>query len=243
VAGKANPPASWVRLNPRGSSSRASARLGDNPLQHGLVHPCRQDRLQQRPCITATQGLDVKLRQTGERVAQLSCREHDCDPLGQETARHKREGPRGRTIKPLRVINHTYQWLLFSRLGQQAEDRQSDEEPIRSGVGGRVGGPLNQSKRDAKRGVLRLRQPLHELEHRCAQLLKRGEGQFHLGLDPERAGDLKSPGSLDRVLEQRGLPDTCFAMHHQHPATPASHAIQQSVERLTLVFPAEQLGL
>jgi len=89
--------------------------------------------------------------------------------------------------------------------------------------------------------VLRLRQPLHELEHRRAQLLKRREGELHLRLDPERPGDLKSAGSLDRVLEQRCLPDACFAIHHQHPATPASHPIQQSFERLTLVFPAEQL--
>jgi hypothetical protein len=89
--------------------------------------------------------------------------------------------------------------------------------------------------------VLRLRQPLHELEHRCAQLLKRGEGELHLRLDPERPGDLKSPGSLSRVLEQRGLPDACFAMHHQHPAMPASHPVQQSVERLTLVLPTKQL--
>ena len=60
----------------------------------------------------------MELRQTGKRVAQLACREHARDLLGQETARHKREGPRGRAIKPLRVINHTCQWSLFSRLGQ-----------------------------------------------------------------------------------------------------------------------------
>ena len=75
----------------------------------------------------------MELRQTGERVAQLSRREHERDLLRHETARHKRQGPRGRAVEPLRVINGTQEWLLLGGLGQQAEDRQSDQERIRRG--------------------------------------------------------------------------------------------------------------
>ena len=94
----------------------------------------------------------MELRQAGERVAQLSCREKERDPLRQQTARHEGQHPRGRTIEPLRVINDTQERLLFGGLGQQAKDGQSDQERIRRGVGG-----TDESERDAKRLVLGLR--------------------------------------------------------------------------------------
>jgi hypothetical protein len=39
-----------------------------------------------------------------------------------------------------------------------------------------------------------------------------------LRLDPEGPGDLKLAPSLGRVLEQGGLADAGFALHHQHAA-------------------------
>ena len=65
----------------------------------------------------------MEVRQAGERVAQLASREHKRDLLRQQTARYKRQGPRGRAIEPLRVVNETQQWLLLGGLGQKAEGR------------------------------------------------------------------------------------------------------------------------
>ena len=129
---------------------RIPARLDDDPLEHALIQPSRQDRLQQRPRIAMPQGLDVELRQAGERVAQLARREHERDPLRQQAAGHERERSRRRTIEPLRVIDDTEERPLLRGLGQQAENRQSDEERIRSL-------PSAEPERDAQRLALGLR--------------------------------------------------------------------------------------
>jgi hypothetical protein len=142
-------------------------------------------------------------------------------------------GRRGRSIEPLRVINDTCERLLVGRLGKQAEDRQSDQERI-----GRR--PCTQSECDAKRLVLGLRETIQEVKELGTQLLKRRERELHLRIDARRPGDPKPARSLNCVLEQRGLSDARFAMHHQHNTTPAARGVQQPVEYLALALPAEQ---
>ena len=114
---------------------RVPARFDNDSLQHGLIKPSRQDRLQQGPRITTTQGLKVQLRQTGERVARLSCREQERDLFRQQTTSHERQRARRSVVEPMRVVNDGQQRLLLGRLGQQAEYRQSDQERIWSGPG------------------------------------------------------------------------------------------------------------
>jgi hypothetical protein len=82
---------------------------------------------------------------------------------------------------------------------------------------------------------------VQKVEERGTQLLSRCERELHLRFDPGCLGDPKPARSLDRVIEQRGLADARFAMHHQHAAAPAAAAVQQPVEHLALAFPAEQL--
>jgi hypothetical protein len=180
------------------------------------------------------EGQDVKLRQSREQVARLPRGEHERDLLRQEAASHECERPRRRMVQPVRVIDNSQQRPLLGRLGQQAEDRQSKQERIRRG-------PRDESERHAKRLVLRLRETVHKVEERGTQLLNRCERELHLGFDPGRPGDPQPARSLDRVVEQRRLADARFAMHHQHTATPAAHAVQEPVEHLALAFPAEQL--
>ena len=169
AAGRPKPPASWAGRQPARQlqqRERIPARLGDDPLQHGLVQPRRQDGLQQRPRIATAQRLDVELREAGERVAQLARREHERDPLRQQAASHERERARRRTVEPLRVVDDAQERLLLGGLGQQAEDRQPDEERIRRRSGA-------EPERDAERVALGLREALDELEDRRAQLLQR----------------------------------------------------------------------
>ena len=183
-----------------------------------------------------TQGPNTQVGQTSERVAQLSRREYERDPLRQQTARHERQSPRRGTVEPLRVIDDTHERLLLGGVGEQAEDRQSHQEWIRR----RVRGPPNQSGRDAKRPSLRLWEALHQLEKRGAQLLNRRERKLYLRLDPDRPDDPKPPRGLDRLLEQRRLANTRLPVYHQHVAAPTSHFVQQPLEHLALALPTDQ---
>jgi hypothetical protein len=88
--------------------------------------------------------------------------------------------------------------------------------------------------------MLGLWEVLRELEERGAQLLNRRERELHLRLDAGRCGDPEFAPGLGGVLEEGGLADARFAMHHQHAAMPAAHAVQQPVERLAFAFPAMQ---
>jgi hypothetical protein len=161
----------------------------------------------------------MELRQTGEQVAQLSCREHDRDLLCDQTTSHKGEGPRGRAVKPLCVIEEADEGLLLSGFGQQAQHRETDQESIR------CGSPPD-PECDGKRVLLRLRQPISEVKERRTQLLDRCERKLHLSLDPEGPDDPKLSSSLDRILEQGSLPDARLTMYHQHAATPGAHAVK-----------------
>jgi hypothetical protein len=137
-------------------------------------------------------------------------------------------------VQPLCVIDNSQERPLLGRLGQQAENGQTNQERIRRGA-------RDQSERDGKRLVLGLRETVRKVEERGTQLLSRRERELHLRFDPGRPGDPKLARSLDRILEERRLADARFAMHDQHAAAPAAHAVQQPVEHLALAFPAEQL--
>ena len=124
--------------------------------------------------------------------------------------------------------------MLLGRLGQQPEDRQPHQEPVRRRAGA-------ESERDAERILLGLRQAVQKVEERRAQLLSRGEGDLHLRVDADGPGEPERAGGLDRVLEQGGLADARFAMEHQHPPASAADAGQQPVQRLAFTPPTEQL--
>jgi hypothetical protein len=137
----------------------------------------------------------------------------------------------------LRVIDETHEWLLLGGVGQQAEDRQADQEPIRRGVRGTP----NQAERDAQRVALGAWEARHEPKEGGTQLLNGREWELHLRLDPRRLHDPEFASSRGRIPEKRRLADSGFSMHHQHPATAAAHAVQQPVEHLALPFAPEKL--
>jgi hypothetical protein len=74
--------------------------LDEDPLQHGLIEPSRQDGLQQRPCIATPQGRNVKRRKAPERVVDLARGEYERDLLRQQAASHERKRPRRRMVQP-----------------------------------------------------------------------------------------------------------------------------------------------
>ena len=167
---------------------RVAARLAEDPGPHPLVERPRDRRVQQQPGVVGGQPLDHELRQPFEHVlvAGLAQREHQSHPLGQQPARHERERLRGHPVEPLRVVDDAHERLLLGGVGQQAQDRQPDQEAIRRRSGA-------QAERRAQRVALRARQMPETVEHRRAQRMQAGERELHLRLDARRPGD---PASL-----------------------------------------------
>ena len=212
---------------------RVAARLGDQPLAHPLIQRHAQRRAQQRARIAIAQTLDHQLRQPVELIARLARHQHQRDRLRQQPPRHEHERLRRRPIKPLRVINHTQKRLLLGHLREQAQHRQPDQEPIR-----RV--PRPQPERHAERVPLRGGKPVQPIQHRRAQLLQRRERELHLRLHTDRPHDPEPRRGPDRGLQQRRLADPRLAAHHQHPALPTAHRLEQPLQRLALVAPVVQ---
>ena len=106
---------------------RIAACLGDDPLEHGLVQPRREDGLQQRPCIPAAQRLDAELREAGQSTIHLTRRERERDPLRQQAVSHERERSGRCAVEPLRVVDHAQERLLLDGFGEEAENREPDK--------------------------------------------------------------------------------------------------------------------
>ena len=151
--------------------ARRGARASPTPAAHG--HHRRADPGPRAPADPPT----------GRR--SVTHREHHRDPLGQQTTRNESKRLRGDPIQPLGVIDHADQRLLLGDLGQQAEHRQPDQEPVR-----RVSGA--QAERACQRITLRARKAIKVVQHRRAQQMKPGERQLHLGLDTPCPGNATS---------------------------------------------------
>lgn len=178
--------------------------------------------------------LDVKLREAAECLDRLSRREDHGDLLGQEAAGHERKHPRRRTVEPLRVVDETEEGLLLGGLRQQVEDREPDEERIRRPSGA-------QPECNFQGVSLGVRQALHEVEARRAQLVERRERELHLAFDSDRARNPEVRSRLDRIVEQCGLADARLAVHREHAAVAVARRLQHAIEHVAVALPSEQL--
>ena len=126
-------------------------------------------------------------------------------------------------VHPLGVVDDAQQRPLLGDLGEQAQRREADEEPVR-----RVARAL--AEHDLERLALRSRKLRQPIEHRHAQLVQAGEGELHLRLDACRAQDGHRRCGRDQVLQQRGLADSGFTAQHQRPALAALDRGDEAVE-------------
>jgi hypothetical protein len=74
--------------------------------------------------------------------------------------------------------------------------------------------------------MLRSRQVLEPIEHRRAQLVKGGERELHLRLDPDSPHEPKVRSRPDRVVQQGGLAHARLAADHEHAALTRAHRVQ-----------------
>ena len=214
---------------------RVAAGLAEDPGLDALIERPRDRRVQEQPGLVGGQPFDDELRQALQdvRVDALAQREHQPHPLRQQPARHERQRLRGHPVEPLRVVDHAQQRLLLGGVGQQAQDRQPDEEAIRWRSGA-------EAERRAQRVALRARQLLETAEHRRAQRVQAGVGELHLGLDARRPGDPEPLRGRRQVPQQGALADPRLAAQDQHPALARTHARDESLQRVALADTVEE---
>jgi hypothetical protein len=163
---------------------RIAARLGDDPIAHALVERTCDDAFQQRLRIMVFQAMDDELRQPVETplARRLTDGEDEADRLGLQTAGHKRQRLRRRRVEPPRVVDDADQWPLLGHVGQEAQEGEADEKPIR-------GVAISEAEHCAESIALWARQTFQAIHERRAKLVHSRERELHLGLDSRRPPD------------------------------------------------------
>ena len=157
-------------------------------------------------CIRILQPRDDELRQSLEILVtdRLTQGEDQPDGLRAETARDEGQRLCGGLVEPMGVVHDADDRPLLRDVGEQTQDRQTDEEPIR-----RIA--TAQTKRDAKRIALRGGKALQAIQEPRAQLLQPRERELHLRLDTGRPGDAAAGRLPHQILQQRALADPSLA--------------------------------
>ena len=161
---------------------RITPRLGDDAIGDALVELEPHRGAEQLTGVPIAHALHLQRRQLLEIRARFARGEDDPDLLGQQAAGDERQRQRRCMIKPLRVVDDAQQRPLVGQLGEQAQHGQADQEPVRRGAGA-------EPEHDLERVTLRRRKARQPTQQRAAQLMQAGEGQLHLGFDPDRARD------------------------------------------------------
>ncbi len=176
-----------------------ATRLDNDPLQHALV---RADPA----TLTATASAhhhapEARREALAEPVsASGNSRAATTNAIFSASRRRadERKGARRGTIEPLRVVDDTEQRPLLGGLGQQAEDRQSDEEGARGLPGGQAEG-------HRKRLALRIR-----------QTARGAQGSASTAAEEQRT---RAPSRLRH--RRRGRPKSPAPPRRRTPATPS----------------------
>jgi hypothetical protein len=225
-------------VNPRGSSISASGLPPASLRIRALTRSSNRPGIVVSKSSRATSAASPSIWSSGSPSSSCSspdARSANTNPTGsaKSPARDERQRLRGHPVEPLRVVDDAHERLLFGGVGQQAQDRQPDEEAIRRRSG-------TQAKRRVQRVALRAWQMPATVEHGCAQRVQAGECELHLGLDACRPGDPASPRASRQVPQQGGLADARLAAEDQHTALARAHARDESFQHVALVVTVEQ---
>ena len=201
--------------------------FGDDAIAHPLVERGVQDRTEQRLRVAVDESLDAQLRELSDVVNRRASREHQGDPLGEQSAGDDGQRLRGGAIKPVGVVDDAQHRADVRRAREQVENGEPDEQPVGRGADA-------QAERRTRGDALRFGQVDETVEHRPAQLMQSREWQLHLELDAGGLGDGETPGGVSEVLQQRGLADAGLAPQHEHSRLAAAHRVEEFVEGLAL---------
>jgi hypothetical protein len=193
-----------------------------------------QRRVQHRPRIVLPQPSYHQFRQSRQVTGRDTGPEHQADRLSSQPPGKERENLRRGAVEPLLVIDDAHQRPVPGHLGQQAQGRQPDQEPVRRRPG-------TEAERGPQRVALRRRETLQAAQHRRAQLVQHRERQLHLRLDTHRAHHPAARRLPGQVLQQRSLAHPRLAAHHQSAAFTRPHRRHQPVEHAALGAATGQL--
>ena len=127
-------------------------------------------------------------------------------------------------------------WLLSSSVGEQVQDSEADQEPVRRRSG-------LHAERRTECIVLRTRKSDDPVQERLAELMETGVSEFHLGLDPCSPGDPARAAACHERLQQRGLADAGLTADDQNLAPARPRGVDQSVQYGDLPLPAAQFTI
>ena len=203
------------------SRTRSSSRPGSTDSSSARASPAAGHR---PPAPEARE-----LRQ----LAGLADREDQAERFRLQTSRNERERQRRRVVQPLCIVDYADERPALGNRRQQTEHAQTDDKAI---------GSLFRAQAECRRERITLRsgQALPEIKHRAAQLMQTRIGQVHLGLNAGSSRDA-APGRVrNQVLQQRRLARPRLATQDQHLTLTRPHALQQSIEGVTLAASPKQ---
>ena len=181
---------------------------------------------------------DQTRRETRQREP-VAGREQHHHPVGSEAARGEPERVRGLPVQPLGVVDDAEHAARLRRLGQDGQHTGPHQEAVDRG--GRAFGPTDVlAQRSAQCPGLTDRQRPEQVHHRPQKTVQTGERQVGLGLHALSGQDQEVRGPVDRIVQQRGLPDAGLSAQQQTSAPAGPHPGQQHVDRAPLRLPADQ---
>jgi hypothetical protein len=166
-------------------------------------------------------------------MAWLAHSEDHRHPIRAESPCHEGKRLRRLPVQPLTIVDDTDERSLLRGVGEQGQDGQADQEPIRSVS-------VSEAERGTQCVALRARQLGNPIQHRRAHLVQPRKREFHLGLDARCTRNVATLSLLDQVLEQGGLPDTCLAAQDEYLALTSPGIGNDATKRLALGAPAMQ---
>ena len=206
---------------------RVAARRGDDMVGDDLVDGSHRSCGQQLVGVGGGQPAQLDSADAFEADAVLSCLAHRDErrhAFRPEPAPHERQRHRRLVIEPLRVVDEDEDGPGAGCFGDEAQDREPDEEWI-DGVVPRL------AEYAVECASLRLGQSLDAVEEHQHQLVHCRVPEDHLRFDADDAHDTEAGSDLDRVLDQRGLPDAGRPGQQQRTGDATFGVAQQCVDR------------
>ena len=215
-------PRSCSTVNAVGSSTSASglpSRRGDDVVGDDLVDGSHRSCGQQLVGLGGGQPAQLDPADAFEADAGLRCLAHGDerrDAFRAEPAPHERQRQRRLVIEPLRVVDEDEDGLGAGCLGDEAQDREADEEWIEGVV-------LRSAEYAVECASLGFGQSLDAVEEQQHQLVHCRVPEDHLRFDADDAHDTEAGSARrSRTRTSADFPMPAGPVNKSAPATPRS---------------------
>jgi hypothetical protein len=236
ISGRPNPPASWAGDSSRGSSSNASGFPRVSATIRSITRRSSGERTAAASSARASASRSPPTTRSGSPW-KSGAGSRAANTISTDSACRRRAANASACAEARSSHCASSTTHRSGRSAATSDSRLSTARPTRNPIRRRA---RFQAERGAQGGPLRRRQPVQTIQHWPAQLVQRGEGQFHLRLDPDRPGHPQVRRLLDCVIQQGGLPHACLAPHDQHRAAPVAHLLEQPAQERALAPSPEQ---